>query len=484
MKIAIIVFCFRRVDLLKNLLLKLQSQSRDIPVFLYVDGPLEVNDILIRNEIEKLILNTKLNIILRKRKFNLGLGNNITEGISEVLETYEYVIYLEDDLLIADDLINFYLESINYIKNKTYDFVTGYKELNINGNYWFYGSECLSLIISKSNWKNFTNDSEYLLAILKSNFINNFRKISLKRYKNLIHQILYKPNLWANNFHIYCCLNNLKTFVPEVSKISHLGNDIYATNYKSIHDFSKVNIINKKINFLESKRYIENEKFHTKLIGFVYYTTKYIIKRKQIKIKNYLNNYFIKKLWKNNNGENLRIPKNLKDKSVIFELGFHDGSFVHDVYKFNSNNIIINAYEPNACYFNNFKLEKKGLNKYNYALSDFEGNGILSNEDAGSSIVYKNGIGSLIYVKDIYSEISNYDQINVLNMNIEGSEYDCILHLYNKNFLRKIKIIYVQFHLKNKNKDINKLILIKNLLKETHRIEWHYENYWTKYILN
>jgi len=97
---------YKRIDLIERRLQELK-QNMKIPVFVSIDGGLTESE------------NTKFKDLLSKRHWdqdfnsftyrildnNSGLANHITSTISECLEKYDYVIVIEDDVVISKNFI-------------------------------------------------------------------------------------------------------------------------------------------------------------------------------------------------------------------------------------------------------------------------------------------------------------------------------------------------------------------------------------------
>ncbi len=71
--------------------------------------------------------------------------------------------------------------------------------------------------------------------------------------------------------------------------------------------------------------------------------------------------------------------------------------------------------------------------------------------------------------------------IDRMNINIEGGEYELLLHLLNTGEINKINIIYVQFHYPN-DETIFKRNNIRKLLENTHDEIFCYDFVWEKWI--
>ena len=79
---------------------------------------------------------------------------------------------------------------------------------------------------------------------------------------------------------------------------------------------------------------------------------------------------------------------------------------------------------------------------------------------------------------DVNSLLSRFDEIALLKLNVEGSEYDLLTHMYQGDMLRRIKDLQVQFHLVEGEDSLMRYEVISELLNETHSITWQFPHCW------
>ena len=63
------------------------------------------------------------------------------------------------------------------------------------------------------------------------------------------------------------------------------------------------------------------------------------------------------------------------------------------------------------------------------------------------------------------------EQIDLLKLNVEGAEYEILDNLISTNFIDKVKILLVQFHL-NQSIDYSKYKSLKKKILKTHNCEF------------
>jgi glycosyltransferase involved in cell wall biosynthesis len=106
MSIVISIFGYNRPDHLKRLLQSLLPQSHDIPIYLFIDAPSKESDVeLVRATRD--VASSFPTIISKTNTINKGLSAQIVETLTDLFRTYNFVIVLEDDLILAPFFIDF-----------------------------------------------------------------------------------------------------------------------------------------------------------------------------------------------------------------------------------------------------------------------------------------------------------------------------------------------------------------------------------------
>ncbi len=194
-------------------------------------------------------------------------------------------------------------------------------------------------------------------------------------------------------------------------------------------------------------------------------------------------------LWNLRNGdEKLSLDYKFTNQSVVFDVGTYIGSFSEKILdRFDCN---IYAFEPKKEYFNYLlnKFEKnKNVKIFNFALSNFTGTAQISDIGAGSSIIERaeNSEYETINVMSFvdFMKMENVDSIDLLYLNIEGSEFDLLTNIFENNYQNKINHFQIQFHnfvkqAKQKRREIRKV------LKITHDCKFNFPFIWERWDKN
>ena len=190
--------------------------------------------------------------------------------------------------------------------------------------------------------------------------------------------------------------------------------------------------------------------------------------------------------WNLRNGdEKLSLDYDFTNKSIVFDVGTYTGSFTEKIV--NRFDCIVYAFEPKNEYFNylmNKFKKNKNVRIFNFALSNFTGTAQISDIGAGSSIIERveNSDYETINVVSFvdFLKMENIDSIDLLYLNIEGSEYDLITNIFENNYQNKINHFQIQFHnfvnqAKQKRREIRKV------LKITHECKFNFPFIWERW---
>ena len=171
----------------------------------------------------------------------------------------------------------------------------------------------------------------------------------------------------------------------------------------------------------------------------------------------------------------------LNDKSVVLDIGANIGdvtNLIHDKYNCN-----IYAYEPNiACcnYMNERFVNKNKIRINNCAVSNFNGKDFLyfhRNSKGNNDFKYIQGATlrkdkdnidtnkkvevDIINIKDL---LKSFDKINLIKIDIEGSEYNILPEIIKSR--KKIDIVLCEMHGSPAGKKINGQYKNKNFTNE------------------
>lgn len=275
----IVLFTYRRIpketidSLLKN---NLVEQS---DLFIYSDGyknDFDKEDVREVREYLKSIRGFK-SITIKDASKNKGLANSIIDGITEVINKYNKVIVLEDDVIISTDFLEYMNESLNFFKqDKRIWSISGYvPKLNILKNHY---NKDIFLFGRGTSWSWATwidrweiidwNVQDWSYFKKSKNNIRNFNKCGNDLFRMLELQMIGKINSWAIRWDYNQFINNMYTIYPRCSKALNVGfDDEKASNTNGEKwDVFDVELCNNKLVIedviIDEKIFLEMKKLH------------------------------------------------------------------------------------------------------------------------------------------------------------------------------------------------------------------------------
>lgn len=208
-------------------------------MIVYSDGPKNDEDKLKVDTVRSQIRRIKgfKDVQLIERKVNLGLSKNIINGVTEIANSYDHFIVLEDDLISSPYFLNFMNEGLD--KSEHSDNVisiSGYFypiKKKVPNTFFIKGADCLGWATWKNKWKLYEPKGEKLFRIIEEkNLVSEFDFGNAYPFTQMLRdQIAGINNSWAIRWYASAFINGLLTLYPGSSLISHIGNDGSGTNF-------------------------------------------------------------------------------------------------------------------------------------------------------------------------------------------------------------------------------------------------------------
>ncbi len=171
-----------------------------------------------------------------------------------------------------------------------------------------------------------------------------------------------------------------------------------------------------------------------------------------------------------------RIEYSLNENSLVVDVGGLTGDWASKIYCRYS--CYIDIYEPHPelskIAMLNFETNSKVV-IYPFGLSDKEGEMVLYGDWLNASL-YKNDWEkhNVVNIKKASEIFKKYKHIDLLKLNVEGSEYNILPDLINNFDMKNIDNILIQFH-NTVNDYKKKRDIIRKGLSKTHKMDWNYD---------
>ena len=193
--------------------------------------------------------------------------------------------------------------------------------------------------------------------------------------------------------------------------------------------------------------------------------------------------------WFADNGDYTHnINYELNDNSIVIDLGGYHGLWIDEILKKNNPyipNIIL--VEPVPEFYNHLVTKYENYKKIkvmNVGVSTDknEATKTLYVSSDGSSTNFNINVKSVIQIKtmpiDKILSDNNINQVDLLQINIEGDEYGLMEYMIESNTIDKFKNIQIQFHLGIDNDIERRNIIQKNLVSKGFKNKFDYPFVW------
>ena len=198
-----------------------------------------------------------------EREKNYGLGNNIIDGVTNVVNEYGRIIVLEDDLLTSPYFLRFMNEAMNLYENQEEVIcIHGYLypvKKKMPESFFIRGADCLGWGTWRRGWDLFNaNGQELLDELIARKLEKTFDYNGSYPYtKMLKKQIKGTVGSWAIRWYASAFLKNKLTLYPGRSLVFHNGSDGSGTNCDASNEYqtelSTTPVLLSKIEVSENK---------------------------------------------------------------------------------------------------------------------------------------------------------------------------------------------------------------------------------------
>jgi len=239
MKVApVILFVYNRPEHTSRVLRALEKNelAGHTEVFILSDGPKESADAETIAQIKRVreIISGKFifkNTVVIESKINKGLALSVTEGVSQIIDTYEKVIVLEDDHLTSPHFLQFMNDGLRvYEKDNNVACITGYTypvKGKLPQTFFLKGADCWGWATWNRAWNIFEKDGRRLLNQLEyKSLTKEFDFDNSYPYTQMLRdQIVGENNSWAILWYASAFLREMYCLYPGISLVKNIGMD-------------------------------------------------------------------------------------------------------------------------------------------------------------------------------------------------------------------------------------------------------------------
>lgn len=229
----VVPFCYRRLDTLKRTIESLQQNywADKSELYIFSDGPKKPEDepiVLSVRDYLKTVTGFQKLVITEAAK-NKGLANSIIDGVTDIINQYEKVIVLEDDLVTSRNFLIYMNKGLDHYKNTPKIFsITGFsipiKGLNENSVYFTQRANSCGWGTWKDRWTIIDWEVKDYAALMRSRSLRTaFNKMGSDMLGLLRKQKTGKINSWAIRWCHHQFKHDLYSVHPVVSKIKNIG---------------------------------------------------------------------------------------------------------------------------------------------------------------------------------------------------------------------------------------------------------------------
>ena len=212
-------------------------------LFIFADGALDKDNIEEVQAVREYIhtISGFSNVTIYESDINIGLANSIISGVSKIVNIYNKVIVLEDDLLLSTNFLCFMNQALTFYKEKERILsISGYSfELKYPNNYKY--DVAFSIRASSWGWATWKNRWQQIDWELKD--YSSFKRNPIKHImfnlggsdlsRMLIRQVKGKIDSWSIRFAYHQYKHNYIDVFPIRSKVINNGFNPKATHTKN-----------------------------------------------------------------------------------------------------------------------------------------------------------------------------------------------------------------------------------------------------------
>lgn len=272
----IILFVYNRPEHTRQTIEALQTNdlAKDSDLFIFSDESKNSDDLekvkTVREYLKTVSGFKHVSII--ERKENYGLARSIVDGVTKIINLYDKVIVLEDDIVTSPNFLTFMNDALDFYQNEERVMhISGYmfpvaEELPET---FFYGpASCWGWATWKRAWKNYNDDASFLMKELEKT--GRKKEFDLENSGVFLYQLRWnidmKINSWAIKWYASIFLKRGLCLHPGKSLVNNIGHDGSGV-HSGISNCYTINNLSHKIK-IDKIPLIESKKTRQLMINF------------------------------------------------------------------------------------------------------------------------------------------------------------------------------------------------------------------------
>jgi hypothetical protein len=213
--------------------LRLNILASESDLFIFSDGAKKKDHAVEIEELRSYLSDITgfKSVTLINREHNYGLAQNIMEGVTEIVNKYNKVIVLEDDLITAPFFLQYMNDGLNMYENDPQVIsIEGYlypSKAKLPETFFIKGADCWGWGTWKRGWDLFEPDGQKLLTRLaEAHKTYEFDYDGAYPFTEMLRiQVEGKISSWAVRWYASAFLNNKYTLYPGRSLVFNAGAD-------------------------------------------------------------------------------------------------------------------------------------------------------------------------------------------------------------------------------------------------------------------
>jgi len=234
-KIAIAVFAYRRPAHLDHVLQALQVQLKQIPLplHLFIDGARCEKDI----EAVKCCANVAtsfartVDLQMHTSSVNQGLYQSLTKGVTAILEQYDQIVVIEEDILTSPHFLSYMVSALDCYKDQPcVASIHGYLPpipSPLPESFFLRGADCWGWATWRDRWSLYRHDAAAMAAEIRSRGLSRAFDLGgrVPNLRLLDDRATSRSGSWAICWHASCFLAERYTLHPGRSLVRNIGLD-------------------------------------------------------------------------------------------------------------------------------------------------------------------------------------------------------------------------------------------------------------------